>query len=228
MRNYCKAEGPNIGQMADPNGGNVRTCLVCDDHVLMRGALALVVGTRWPEAVILEAQDFTQAWGHAATAPDLCLMDLLMPGADPVAGVAKMLDLAPDARVIVVTGTHDDGLLLELLGRGVHGFLEKTATADVMLAAIDLVLAGGRYLPPRVAELALRQGGGRDPAGRAPTDRQRQVLTLIAQGHSNKAIARTLGVSPATIKTHVANALASVGAANRAEAAIRARDLKLI
>ena len=65
-------------------------------------------------------------------------------------------------------------------------------------------------------------------AGRAPTDRQRQVLTLIAQGHSNKAIARTLGVSPATVKTHVANAIASVGAANRAEAAIRARDLKLI
>lgn len=156
-------------------------------------------------------------------------MDLVMPGSDPMEGVSRLIEIAPQTRVIIVTGSHDDAMLLELLARGVHGFLEKTVGADVILAAIDLVLAGSRYLPPRVAELALNPPAARQVAGgRLPTDRQRQVLVLIAKGHSNKEIARSLGVSPATVKTHVAHAIASIGAANRTEAVVRARDLGLI
>lgn len=158
----------------------------------------------------------------------------MMPGAGPVEGVTGVLDIAPGTRLLVVTGSHDDALLLELLGRGVHGFVPKTSSGEVILAAIELVLAGGRYLPPRVAELAGARPAAPaaspspEPGSRVVTDRQKQVLTLIARGLSNKEIARVLGVSPATVKTHVTNAIGSVGAANRTEAAMRARALGLI
>lgn len=210
----------------------MRSCLICDDHALMRDALAAAVGGRWPRAEILQAGSFLEAWALAESAPDLCLVDLMMPGAGPVEGVLALLSATPGSRVIVVTGSHDDALLIELLNNGVHGFLQKTASGDVILAAIELVLAGGRYLPPRVAELAVARS--QSVAAAAPaqpgsaTDRQRAVLTLVARGLSNKEIARELGISPATVKTHVAAAIASVGAANRTEAAIRARESGVI
>lgn len=210
----------------------MQSCLICDDHALMRDALSAAVGGRWPEAEIRQAGNFGEAWTIAESAPDLCLVDLMMPGAGPVEGVRGLLSAAPDSRVIVVTGSHDDALLVELLKSGVDGFLQKTATSDVILAAIELVLAGGRYLPPRVAELAVAQSQhAAAPASSQlsfATDRQRAVLRLVAQGLSNKEIARELGISPATVKTHVGNAIASVGAANRTEAAIRAREAGVI
>lgn len=209
----------------------MRSCLICDDHELVREALTAAVARRWPDATVSQAADFPEAWAMARTGPDLCLVDLVMPGAAPVEGVAGVLGAAPQTRLLVVTGSHDDGLLLELLGRGVHGFVPKTSPGEVILAAIELALAGGIYLPPRVAELA----GAHSPAPPSPepgarlvTDRQQQVLQLIARGLSNKEIARSLGVSPATVKTHVTNAIGSVGAANRTEAAMRARALGLI
>ncbi|MDO9474725.1 MAG: response regulator transcription factor [Caulobacter sp.] len=212
----------------------MRSCLICDDHELVREALAGAVGGRWPDAQVARAADFNEAWALARSGPDLCLVDLMMPGAGPVEGVTGVLDIAPGTRLLVVTGSHDDALLLELLGRGVHGFVPKTSSGEVILAAIELVLAGGRYLPPRVAELAGARPAAPaaspspEPGSRVVTDRQKQVLTLIARGLSNKEIARVLGVSPATVKTHVTNAIGSVGAANRTEAAMRARALGLI
>lgn len=197
----------------------------------MRDALAGAISARWPGVEISQAESFDQAWALAGDGPDLCLVDLVMPGASPLEGVTTLLRAAPDARMMVVTGTHDDGILLDLLGRGVHGFLPKTSAGDVILAAVELVLAGGMYLPPRVAELALTRAGtgsGLLPLTRAPTERAREVLARIAQGQSNKEIARALGVSPSTVKTHVANALASIGAVNRTEAAMRAREMGLI
>jgi len=115
--------------------------------------------------------------------------------------------------------------------------LEGGAGAVVVssgMAAIDLVLAGGRYMPPRVAELAAQMQGGASPAAEsrtpkpAVTARQADVLRLVADGYSNKEIARALDLSPATVKTHVAQTIAAIGATNRTEAAIRARALGLI
>ena len=202
----------------------MRSCLIADDHELVRAALAGAVAARWPDATVVEAHDFPGAWAAADDGYDLILADLLMPGATGTDGIAKLHALAGATPLIIITGSADDRALLALLALGVAGFLGKNATTAVILAAIELVLAGGRYLPPRVAELAA--GAPSDtPADPSPVSpRQREVLRLIAGGRSNKEIALALAVSPATVKTHVAGAIAAIGAQNRTDAAVKARS----
>ena len=207
----------------------MRRCLIADDHALVRAALAATVASNWPDAEIVEAVDFPSAWALAATCPDLCLADLDMPGAAPVDGVERLRAAAPDMPVLVVTGSYDDAMMLDLIARGVAGFAPKTLSAAIITAAIRLVLAGGRYLPPRLAELHARN----DPpppraAASALSPRQREVVQLMAQGLSNKDIARVLHVAPATVKSHVAQVIALTGAVNRTDASMRAQRLGLV
>jgi DNA-binding NarL/FixJ family response regulator len=209
----------------------MKSCLICDDHAMMREALAGAVSLSWPEAEIEQAQDFPSAWSAARAGPDLIISDLVMPGAPPVQGVRGLRDAAPGSPILVVTGNEEDQVLLELLQLGIAGFAPKTSRSAIIEAAIRLVLAGGRYLPPRLAELAVGQAGASGGAGMAAprlTVRQLDVLRQIAEGGSNKEIARSLDLSPATIKAHIAAAIGALGAANRTEAVVRARGLGLI
>lgn len=211
----------------------MKSCLICDDHAMMREALAGAVALGWPEAAVTQAADFPQAWSAAASGPDLIISDLVMPGAGPVDGVRRLRQAAPRSPILVVTGNEEDEVLLALFELGIAGFAPKTSKSAIIEAAIRLVLAGGRYIPPRVAELAAGVGGGgARPGGVAAaprlTERQTDVLVRIAQGRSNKEIARELDLSPATVKAHIAAGLAALGAANRTEAVVRARELGLI
>jgi DNA-binding NarL/FixJ family response regulator len=209
----------------------MKTCLICDDHAMMREALAGAVAIGWPDAAVVEAADFPAAWIAAKARPDLIISDLVMPGAGPVEGVRRLRDAAPDTPILVVTGNEEDEVLLALLQLGIAGFAPKTSKSAIIEAAIRLVLAGGRYLPPRLAELALRQGGAPTPpegVGPRLTERQTDVLRRVALGQSNKEIARDLDLSPATIKAHAAAAIAALGAVNRTEAVVKARGLGLI
>jgi DNA-binding NarL/FixJ family response regulator len=211
----------------------MRSCLVCDDHAMMRTALTGAIELGWPEAMVTQAADFPSAWAAAAKRPELILCDLSMPGAEPLEGIRRVRDAAPDALLIVVTGREDDRLLMDLFEMDVAGFVPKSASGEILEAAIRLVLAGGRYLPPRIYELA-RANGHATPARDAGadmgrlTDRQIDVLRRMAQGSSNKEIALALNLSPATVKSHAAAIIAVLGAGNRTEAAIRARELGLI
>lgn len=214
----------------------MKTCLVCDDHAMMREAMAGAVAIGWPEAVVTQAADYPGAWAAAQNRPDLIISDLIMPGSAPVDGIRRLAEIAPESPILVVTGNEEDEVLLALLKLGVAGFAPKTSKSEVIEAAIRLVLAGGRYLPPRLLDLATRSGGP-TPASVATgapamlgrlTERQLDVLRLIAGGGSNKEIARELELSPATIKAHTAAAIAALGAANRTEAAMRAREMGLI
>lgn len=207
----------------------MRRCLICDDHPMVLEAMGLMLAQRWPELIVDKACDYTEAQALALTGPDMILADLGIPGAAPVEGIAALRRAAPAAPVIVFTGMADDDLLLKLVALPVSGFVAKTESPGVVMAAIELVLAGGRHLPARIAELALRRSGYNPlGAGTRITARQQQVLRLLAAGRSNKEIAIALELSPATVKTHVAQSMAAVGAANRAEAAARAINLGLI
>ena len=210
----------------------MKTCLICDDHAMMREALAGAVAIGWPGAAVTLADDYPAAWQAAEARPDLIISDLVMPGSRPVDGIRRLAQIAPESPILVVTGNEEDGLLLDLLKLGVAGFAPKTSKSEVIEAAIRLVLAGGRYLPPRLLDLATL---GASPAVAVTTpltsrvtERQLDVLRLIATGGSNKEIARDLDLSPATIKAHAAAAIAALGAANRTEAVMRARELGLI
>jgi DNA-binding NarL/FixJ family response regulator len=215
----------------------MKTCLICDDHPLVREALAGTVRLGWPEARITEVGDFPSAWTEAAKGYDVCVADLMMPGAEPLAGIDALMRAAPGMAILIVTGTQDDALLLDLLARGVAGFAPKTASGAVIEAALRLIDAGGRYLPPRVADIAASRmdtgearGAGAIAASVAErlTERQMSVLRLVALGRSNKEIGRELDLAPSTVKTHLAHILACLGATNRTEASGKARMLNLL
>ncbi len=215
----------------------MKTCLVCDDHVLVREALAGAVRMAWPEAQVTEVGDFPSAWAEAAKGHAFCIADLMMPGAGPLAGIDGIMRAAPGMPVLIVTGTEDDAVLLDLLDRGVAGFAPKTASSAIIEAALRLIAAGGRYLPQRLADIAAsRIDTGRTPPRRDAaaelserlTDRQMDVLRLVAEGRSNKEIARTLDLAPSTVKTHLAHVLACLNANNRTDASVKARMLNLL
>ena len=206
----------------------MRSCLICDDHAMLREALTGAVAINWPDAEIVQAADFASAWVAAEAQPDLILSDLIMPGASPLEGVGRLRTIAPASPILVVTGNEDDATLLALFDLGVSGFAPKTSKSAVIEAAIRLILAGGRYLPPRFIDIAARRGSERPASSARLTARQVDVLKLISVGQSNKEIARDLDLSPATIKAHTAAAIAALGAGNRAEAVFKARELGLI
>jgi two-component system, NarL family, nitrate/nitrite response regulator NarL len=209
----------------------VKSCLICDDHAMMREAIAGAVEFGWPDAEVAQAGDYHAAWdAMAALTPDLCISDLVMPGATPVEGIRRLRAAAPDTPILVVTGNDDDATLLALLDLGIAGFAPKTSKSAVIEAAIRLILAGERYLPPRLIDLAAGRSGSKiapHPASRL-TERQSDVLARIATGKSNKEIARDLDLSPATVKAHTAAIILALGAANRTDAVYKARALGLM
>ncbi len=195
--------------------------LIADDHALMRTALAGAVALAAPGADVTMVGDFSAALA-AAPAHDMILCDLMMPGADPLAGITRLRAIAPAVPLLVVTGWQDDQLMLDLLALGIAGFVPKAVSGTVLEAAIRLVMAGGQYLPPRLAALALARTAS--PPPELPlTPRQRDVLRAIAAGRTTKQIAAELGIAPATVKAHTATILTLLGASNRAQAAAMAR-----
>lgn len=206
-----------------------RRILICDDHPMVRQSLGSTMRGLWPDAEQLEAGDFPTSWAMAGRAPDLILADLGMPGAEPITGVRELLARAPDARCLVVTGSDEDATAAQLAAIGVAGLVRKTASSAVIEAAAALVARGGRYMPAHIMATAGSCPTPAPPGPRAAlTERQRDVLRLMAEGHSNKAIGRLLSIAPDTVKTHVSQIFAELGAVNRADACMKGRSLGLL
>jgi DNA-binding NarL/FixJ family response regulator len=185
--------------------------LICDDHPLVREALAGAMRDRWPDLALAEADDYPAAWAHAEAGPDFCLIDLAMPGAEPLDGVAGVRARAPQAVLVVVTGLTDAALLDAVRACGVAAILSKTADPELLMEAIGAHVPGlhameAEHLPPR----------------------QTEVLALLAEGLTNKEIGRRLGISPATVKIHVARLISGLGAVNRTDAVVRAQRARII
>jgi NarL family two-component system response regulator LiaR len=199
--------------------------LVVDDHAVVREGLRAFLELQDGIAVAGEAADGEEAIEAAVRlAPDVILMDLVMPRRDGVSAMRALRERAPAARVIVLTSYLDEDVLLPALRAGAAGYLLKNAPPQEVARAVRVADAGEALLDPSVAARlveALAAGGGDDPLDRL-TPREREVLGLMAQGLSNKRIARALGVSEKTVKSHVGHVLAKLGVADRTQAAVLA------
>jgi two-component system NarL family response regulator len=198
--------------------------LVVDDHPIFRDGLKAVLHTAPDVEVVAEAGDGREAIVQFKEArPDVTMMDLRMPRMDGADAIAAILRTDPAARIIVLTTFAGDGDIHRALARGAIGYLLKDAVRDEILEAVRAAHEGKRFIPPSVAtRLAER------PIGRDLTERELQVLEGIARGESNKAIGDELGISEATVKSHVNSILAKLEARDRTDAAMIALKRGLI
>jgi DNA-binding NarL/FixJ family response regulator len=204
--------------------------LICDDQELMRVGLRMVVDSQPDLTVVGEAADGTAAVAAATELrPDLVLMDVRMPGLDGVAATGHICHRVPDARVLVVTTFDLDEYVYAGLRAGASGFLVKDAPAAEMLVAMRGVLRGDPVVSPSVTRRLLdRYVLGpllpRDARLDRLTDRETEVLGLIARGLSNAEIAGRLHLGETTVKTHVGRILAKLGLRDRVHAVVYAYE----
>ncbi len=214
--------------------------LVVDDHPLFREGLRHVLRLLENQVDIEEATNFDEAVKAVVGRHDLdlILLDLLLPGMKGYDGMRTLRESAPDVPIVVISAVEEREAVLESFRHGAIGYIPKSSTSEVMLSALKLVLAGGKYLPPVIAgeslapETAPASGAmyGAAALADAPelTRRQREVLELIGEGRSNKEIAESLGLAEGTVKIHVTAILKALKATNRTQAAMVAAQLGLV
>lgn len=211
--------------------------LLADDHALIRS------GLRGELAALAAAIEFVEAWDADSLRRmfaqhrdlDLALVDLTMPGMEGVKTIAALRSGHPAVPLVVVSGVDDAAQMQEVLRAGAAGFIPKSAVGQLVLPAIRLVLAGGQYVPPQAMHGGAAVAGttaAAAPAPAGPVDssrlqklspRQQEVFRLLAQGLSNKMIARQLDISEGTVKSHVATIFDVLRVHNRVSAVAEAR-----
>ncbi|MFF5706790.1 response regulator [Streptomyces sp. NPDC012794] len=210
--------------MADtPGRGRIRVLLV-DDHQVVRRGLRTFLEVQEDIEVVGEASDGSEGTDRAEELrPDVILMDVKMPGTDGIEALRRLRDLGNGARVLIVTSFTEQRTVVPALRAGAAGYLYKDVDPEALAAAIRSVHAGHVLLQPEVAETLLAaQDDQSGPGGRggALTDREREVLGLIADGRANREIARALVLSEKTVKTHVSNILMKLDLSDRTQAAL--------
>ena len=222
---------PNTSQPSDRDHLNERDAhkgklekvrvVIADDHATVRQGLKLIVGAERDMEVVGEAGD-----GHAAVEeaqklqPDVVVMDVSMPKLNGLKATYKLKECCPEVKVLALTRHKDDGYLQQLLRAGASGYVLKQSAPQELLHAIRAVAGGGKYLDPAVAGKVL--GSYTGPVRGEPstvlrelTEREEQILRLIALGHSNKEIANQLELSVKTVEVHKANGMKKLGMQSR-------------
>lgn len=206
--------------------------LLADDHDLLRDALEMYLERENAFDVCgVGDLDAALALLHSETPFDLVLLDVDMPGMNGLDGLKRTLDAAPDTPVTLISGTVQRAMLRSALELGAAGFLPKSMPAGSLAHAIRFMAAGQRYVP---VELMFDEDGtsgmttGSEAIADRLTERERDVLRGLCEGLSNKAIARNLDLSEATIKLHVKTLYRRLGVANRTQAALLGRQAGLV
>ncbi|MFH9179473.1 response regulator [Streptomyces albogriseolus] len=197
--------------------------LLVDDHQVVRRGLRTFLEVQDDIEVVGEAADGAEGVALAGELqPDVVLMDVKMPGMDGVEALRRLRELDHRARVLVVTSFTEQRTVIPALRAGAAGYVYKDIDPDALAGAIRSVHAGHVLLQPEVAGALLSQEESGSGAGRAGslTEREREVLGLIADGRANREIARALVLSEKTVKTHVSNILMKLDLADRTQAAL--------
>jgi len=196
--------------------------LIADDHNVVRQGLRMFLALDAELEVVGEASDGAEAVRLARELkPDVVLMDLLMPGIDGVAATNAIRCELPDIEVLALTSVLEDASVIGAVRAGAIGYILKDTSSDDLCRAIKAAAAGQVHIEPRAAARLMREV-------RAPespetlTEREVDVLRLLAQGQSNKEVAYTLNIGEKTVKTHVSNILTKLGVSSRTQAALHA------
>jgi DNA-binding NarL/FixJ family response regulator len=227
---------PSTVPAAPTEGGRAVRVLLVDDQPLLRTGFRMVLGTEPGLTVVGEAGDGEEAVELARRLlPDVVLMDIRMPRLDGVEATRRIVASGLSARVLVLTTFDLDEYVVGALRAGASGFVTKDVPADDLVEAIRVVAAGEAVVAPRVLRRLLDRYAGHlpDPAATTPavqglTDREHEVLVLIARGLSNAEIARALFVSETTVKTHVGHVLTKLGVRDRVQAVVLAYESGLV
>ena len=202
--------------------------LIADDHSVVRQGLKMFLGLDHDLVVVGEASDGAEALRLARELrPDVVLMDLLMPVMDGIAATQAIRQELPDTEVLALTSVLEDASVVGAIRAGAIGYLLKNTGADDLRRAIRAAAAGQVHLSPEAAARLMREV-------RAPespevlTERETDVLRLLAEGKANKEVAQTLRIGEKTVKTHVSNVLAKLGVQSRTQAALYAVRIGLV
>jgi DNA-binding NarL/FixJ family response regulator len=209
--------------------------LIADDQALMRGGFRMILDAEDDLEVVGEAIDGADAVRrYEALRPDVVVMDVRMPTMDGIEATRRLAAADPPARVLILTTFDLDEYVYEALRAGASGFLLKDRPPEELVAAVRIVAAGDALLAPTVTRRLIEEFARQPPAPAAPpgfetlTEREREVLVLIARGLSNAEIASALFVAETTVKTHVGRVLSKLRLRDRAQAVVVAYESGLV
>jgi len=209
--------------------------LIADDQALMRGGFRMILDAEDDLEVVGEAIDGADAVRrYESLRPDVVVMDVRMPTMDGIEATRRLTAADPPARVLILTTFDLDEYVYEALRAGASGFLLKDRPPEELVAAVRIVAAGDALLAPTVTRRLIEEFARRPPAPAAPpgfetlTEREREVLMLIARGLSNAEIASALFVAETTVKTHVGRVLSKLRLRDRAQAVVVAYESGLV
>jgi len=218
--------------------------LIADDHELFLQGLEFILHKEYPEAEIILADSYTGIFDVFQKVQDfdLILTDLAMPGANWREALAKIHKICPDVPIIIISAVFEPEILQETYDIGVSGYVSKSFSNNLILSAINLVMAGGMYIPPEVMKMSMKSSSesvrnmikdldrprtiNSNDFGLTP--RQTEVLECLAEGLPNKQIAYKLGVSEGTIKIHITLLMKTLEVTNRTAAVRKATQLGIL
>ncbi|HEY4753422.1 MAG TPA: response regulator transcription factor [Candidatus Limnocylindrales bacterium] len=205
------------------------TVLIVDDHTVVRRGLRGFFDLLDDIEVVGEAENGQRAVAMVDSMhPDVVLMDIVMPAMDGIAAIGEIKHRHPDVEVVALTSFIEEDRVTAALEAGASGYLLKDAEADDVAAAIRRAQAGEVHLDPQVVRMLAQRVRKPRPQHEPLTEREREVLRLVARGHSNKEIASLLDITERTARTHVSNILGKLDLASRTQAALWAIEHKAV